>query len=120
LVSSSTGGELFKFMQQQGLSLHPTVGASDMAMNSKQSCVPHTLSERNDLPYNHNSHVVACIVAFSDSEFISATTHFGRSPWKGDRSIAKPVPTQDRTEQHRKTRTRTHSSSGIRTHDPKV
>jgi len=45
---------------------------------------------------------------------------FGRTPWTGYQSNARPLPTH-RTIQHRKTQdTHIHASSGIRTHDPSV
>jgi hypothetical protein len=39
----------------------------------------------------------------------------GKTPWKGDQAVARPLPTQDiiNTEQ-------THASSGTRTHDTSV
>jgi len=43
---------------------------------------------------------------------------FGRTPWTGDRPVARPLPTQDSATQ--KTRTHIHASSGIRTQDPSV
>jgi hypothetical protein len=38
----------------------------------------------------------------------------GKTPWTGDHSVARPLPT------HRKTHTDIHALSGIRTHDPSV
>jgi hypothetical protein len=42
----------------------------------------------------------------------------GRTPWMSDQPVARPLPTQDNTTQHRNTRTNIHALSGIRTHDP--
>jgi len=44
---------------------------------------------------------------------------FGRTPWTGDQSNARPVPTQESTTQ-KNADTLIHASSWIRTHDPSV
>jgi hypothetical protein len=63
------------------------------------------------------------LLACFGSEFIFCNLSIywtvGRTPWRGDRPDARPLPTH-RTTQHRKTRTHIHASSGIRNHDPSV
>jgi hypothetical protein len=50
--------------------------------------------------------------------WISSTV--GRTYWTGDQAVARPLPTQGSTAQHRKRRTNVHTLSDIRTHDPSI
>jgi hypothetical protein len=43
----------------------------------------------------------------------------GRTPWTGDQTVSRTLPTQ-RTTQTQNKYTNIHASSGIRTHDPSV
>jgi len=55
------------------------------------------------------------------TEYINYFGHFGRTPWTGDRSIARPLYLRRTAQQtNKKTRTHIHASSGIRSHDPSV
>jgi len=64
----------------------------------------------------HGLGPAACSESELTSETMNSFRHFGRTPWSGDRPIARSLPTQDGTTQE--TWAYIYASSGIRTNDP--
>jgi len=72
----------------------------------------------------HGLGPLTCSYSELTSETVNAFRHFGRTPWTGDRPIARPIPTQDSTTQkyadihpclERVSNRRSHCLSGINT-----